>query len=288
MKYLYENPEDSRRLKAELHKQIQEDQKALYLEHIRTALRDEGKFRMELEDEVLVLTPGDLNPDIRENGTSLILQSKPQVEARQVKLTMLDKRGNVKQVKEAMEMRLRVAPHWEMEDKETEPTMDVTIEGFDVVIQTEEEQSKHKKFGQPILGLPMPADVAALRHNTVSHYLDNGLVKSAALSELGISRIKLLAKLQAEIHGRASFAISCLVLVMVGCALGMLFRSSNFLSAFAVSFIPAMFSVALIVTGQQVCSHARNSAALGLTFIWGGNALVLLLAAGLIGKLQRT
>ena len=75
---------------------------------------------------------------------------------------------------------------------------------------------------------------------------------------------------------------------MVGCALGMLFRTSNFLTAFAVSFIPAMFSVALIVTGQQVCSHARNSAALGLTFIWGGNALVLLLAAGLIAKLQKT
>ena len=71
-------------------------------------------------------------------------------------------------------------------------------------------------------------------------------------------------------------------------ALGMMFRSSNFLSAFAVSFIPAMFSIALIVTGQQICARATNSMMLGLAFIWGGNALVLGLAMGLIGKLQRT
>ena len=55
-------------------------------------------------------------------------------------------------------------------------------------------------------------------------------------------RNKLMGRLQSEIHSRASFAISCLVLVLVGCALGMMFRSSNFLSAFAVSFVPAMFS----------------------------------------------
>ena len=105
--------------------------------------------------------------------------------------------------------------------------------------------------------------------------------------KLRTGRTKLLAKIQAEIHGRASFAIRCFVLVMVGCALGMLFRTSNFLNAFAVSFIPAMFSIALIVTGQQVCSHARNSTAMGLSFIWGGNAIVLILAMCLIARLQR-
>ena len=288
LKYLYENPEKSRRLQADLQQQIKEDQTKLYLDYVRKALRDEGMFRMAVDDEVLQLTPGDLAPDVRDNGTSLVLQSKPQVEARQVKLTILDKRGNVKTVKEAMEMRLKATPRWDADDPEADAVMDLNIEGFDVVIQTEEEQARHKKFGQPVFGLPLPPNVAALQKNTVSHYLDNKSRKVDVTSKLATGRIKLLAKLQAEIHSRASFAISCLVLVMVGCALGMLFRSSNFLSAFAVSFIPAMFSVALIVTGQQICSHARNSAVLGLTFIWGGNALVLLLAAGLIAKLQRT
>ena len=98
---------------------------------------------------------------------------------------------------------------------------------------------------------------------------------------------RLSSKLLGEIHGRASFAISCLALVLVGCVLGMMFRSGNFLSAFAVSFVPAMLSIALIVTGQQVCSRVANGAGLGLGFIWGGNAIVLLLAFTLLAKLQR-
>ena len=48
-----------------------------------------------------------------------------------------------------------------------------------------------------------------------------------------------------------AFAISCLILVMVGCALGMMFRSGNFLTAFAVSFIPALLSITLIIAGQR-------------------------------------
>lgn len=288
LKYLYENPEDSKKLQADLHQQIKEDQARLYLEHIRRAMRDEGFFRIEQGDEIIKLSPGDLQPDLRNNGLSLVLQSKPRAEARQVKLTISDKRGNVRNMKEAMEMQVKAIARWDAIDSEAEPTMDLEIEGFDVVIQVVEEQARHKKFGQKFVDLPMPADVAALRKNTVSHYLTGKILSPDAASKLSIGRTKLLAKLQAEIHGRASFAISCLVLVLVGCALGMLFRSSNFLSAFAVSFIPAMFSIALIVTGQQVCSHARNSAALGLTFIWGGNALVLFLACGLIAKLQRT
>ncbi|HEX8912014.1 MAG TPA: LptF/LptG family permease, partial [Humisphaera sp.] len=44
----------------------------------------------------------------------------------------------------------------------------------------------------------------------------------------------------AESNGRASFAVSCLILVLVGTALGMMFKSGNFLTAFAISFVPAL------------------------------------------------
>jgi hypothetical protein len=260
----------------------------MYLKRIQKSLQDDGFFRMDTGDEIVTLTRGDLDADFRESDNLLVLQSKPQTEARQVKLAFTDERGNPRTSREAMEMQIRVTPRWVMADKDSDAMLEVAIQGFDVVIQKEEERARHSKFGPTIVNMPIPKDVAALRRNTVSHYLNGKGVPSGAVERLSIGRTKLLAKLQAEIHTRASFAISCFVLVMVGCALGMLFRTSNFLSAFAVSFIPAMFSVALIVTGQQVCSHARNSAALGLTFIWGGNALVLLLAAGLIAKLQRT
>ncbi len=288
LKSFYENPEKSRRLKEILQQIIKDDQAKLYLDKIRQGLRDNGFFKIDAGDEIVTLTRGDLEPDLRATENTLVLQSRPQVEARQVKLTFSDRRGNVRTVREAMEMRVRAIPRWEIGDDDSEQSMDVSVEGFDVVIQTEEERARHTKFGPSMIGITMPTEIAAIRKNSVAHYLNSKAISADAMEKLSVGRNKLLSKLQAEIHSRASFAISCLVLVMVGCALGMLFRTSNFLTAFAVSFIPAMFSVALIVTGQQVCSHARNSAALGLTFIWGGNALVLLLACALIAKLQRT
>ncbi len=288
LKYLYENPESSRRLQEVLQQIIKDDQAKLYLDQMRQGLRDRGFFKMESGDEIITLTRGDLEPDLRSTENTLVLQSRSQVESRQVKLTYANRRGNVRTFREATEMRVRAIPRWDIDDDRSDPTIDVSLEGFDVVIQTEEERARHNKFGPSILSVAMPPEIAAVRRNSVTHYLNSKALSADAMDKLATGRMKLLAKLQAEIHSRASFAISCLVLVMVGCALGMLFRTSNFLTAFAVSFIPAMFSVALIVTGQQVCSHARNSAALGLTFIWGGNALVLLLACGLIAKLQRT
>jgi lipopolysaccharide export LptBFGC system permease protein LptF len=169
------------------------------------------------------------------------------------------------------------------------------------------EEALHDRFNVPVMGAAMPADVAGLRDRRLGYFLgEEGPSKkatSAASARLAAKRIngerkvrielakdwqRLRGKLLSEIHSRASFAISCLVLVLVGCALGMMFRSSNFLSAFAVSFVPAMFSIALIVTGQQVCSHAHNSMGLGLAFIWGGNGIVLMLSIGLLWWLHRT
>jgi lipopolysaccharide export LptBFGC system permease protein LptF len=301
LKYLYANPEDSRKIQDQLTQLIKEDQAAHYLQRISQALDEEGAWRAETDDKVVTLTRGDLKADLRKGGTELVLQSKPQPEARQVKLEVVyksrDKDGKRREPirQEAMEMRVRASPQWEpgdtVDSTAAPATIDLTVDGFDVVIRVEEEEARHKKFGPQIIeDMAMPADVAALRKNSVDYYIRHGqsLMSRRDRLDLEQGRDKLLGKLLSEIHSRASFAISCLVLVLVGCALGMMFRSSNFLSAFAVSFIPAMFSIALIVTGQQVCSHARNSMALGLAFIWSGNAAVLLLSVGLLWRLQRT
>ena len=99
-----------------------------------------------------------------------------------------------------------------------------------------------------------------------------------------------------EIHARLSFAVSCLILVLVGGSLGMLFRSGNFLAAFAVSVVPAIVSIVLIVTGQHVAENVpwnagvdfSNPLYLGIALIWTGNLAVLLLGLGLVWKLGRT
>jgi hypothetical protein len=76
-----------------------------------------------------------------------------------------------------------------------------------------------------------------------------------------------------------------------------MFRSGNFLNAFAVSVVPALISIALIITGQHTCenlppahqitSSFSNPLNLGLALIWSGNAVVAVIALALIGKLQR-
>ena len=92
----------------------------------------------------------------------------------------------------------------------------------------------------------------------------------------------------------ASFAVSCLILVMVGCTLGMIFRSGNFLTAFAVSFIPALMSITLIIAGQRTagtiptmiskCTATRFSSA---WLIWCGNVINLCIAGVLMYRLHR-
>jgi hypothetical protein len=74
-----------------------------------------------------------------------------------------------------------------------------------------------------------------------------------------------------------------------------MFRSGNFLSAFAVSFVPALLCIALIVSGQQTAEHVpydvmhafHNPLALGIGLIWAGNVVVLGIAVYLISKLVK-
>jgi hypothetical protein len=88
--------------------------------------------------------------------------------------------------------------------------------------------------------------------------------------------------------------VSCLILVIVGCCLGMMFKSGNYLTAFALSVIPALVCIALIVAGQHTCENVpwnltnfKNPLNLGLTLIWSGNAMVLVIAVALGWRLQR-
>jgi hypothetical protein len=74
----------------------------------------------------------------------------------------------------------------------------------------------------------------------------------------------------------------------------MMLRSGNFMSAFAVSVVPALLCIALIVTGQHTCENVprelttdNNPIDLGLALIWSGNVAVFIIAAALLGRLQR-
>lgn len=113
---------------------------------------------------------------------------------------------------------------------------------------------------------------------------------------LHLEQIRANNAARSELHGRASFALSCLNLVLVGCALGVMFKSGNFLNAFAASFIPALLCMTLVVSGQQTATHIpftppgaafKDPLPLSLIFIWSGNVVVLIAAICLTVRLQR-
>ena len=144
------------------------------------------------------------------------------------------------------------------------------------------------------VAVPMPADIERIERRPPEFYLNNPKVSSKDQQDLRYTVVRLINYCKSEMHGRASFAVSCFVLVLVGASLGLMFKSGNFLSAFAVSVVPALVSIALIVTGQHtmegvpnpVTAH-NNPLHLGMALIWSGNAAVLIIGVTLLTKLQR-
>jgi hypothetical protein len=173
-------------------------------------------------------------------------------------------------------------------------TMRLTLELNDAVSRTDTAVIERKSYIQAF-DVPMPPEVKAIATQGINHYGSEG----PDGQKVGRALLMLWNNILAESHSRVSFAISCLVLVMVGCSLGLMFRSGNFLSAFAISFIPALLTITLIVAGQRlagnipenlqidITKYANSPLTLGLGLIWAGNCVNLVLAVGLLGRLQK-
>ena len=98
---------------------------------------------------------------------------------------------------------------------------------------------------------------------------------------------KLVQGIGAELHSRGSFALSCLTLVLLGAALGILMRGRNPLVVFVVGFVPAIVLVLLITAGRKMVESTGISVTMGYAIIWAGNVLLLALVAGVYAKLLR-
>lgn len=93
-------------------------------------------------------------------------------------------------------------------------------------------------------------------------------------------RVKIIAKvgeisrdIEGVLHSRMAFSLSVFVLVILGAVLGVIFRGTQTLVAFGISFIPSLFVISMIIAGKQLID---NPATLGwgVTVTWLGIALV--------------
>jgi len=85
---------------------------------------------------------------------------------------------------------------------------------------------------------------------------------------------KLLGEIAVERHCRLAFGVGCVVLVLLGAALGIVFRSGHLLSAFGISFIPAGLCLIAIFTGKHIAEQSGISTTAGIAFLWSGIAVV--------------
>jgi len=95
---------------------------------------------------------------------------------------------------------------------------------------------------------------------------------------------RMLRRIAGTIHFRLAYMSSVLVTLVMGAALGVVFRGSRALAAFALALIPFFSVLILLVLGRQLTEDVAAPPAVGPLVTWGGLLLVLL-ADGLILRL---
>lgn len=278
---LHELAEDvgkSKRVQEELQKIIRAAQEAKYLDEIGQSLQAPGgKVQFNAGQERYEL--------IAPNGGAKFVKGRLSVSP--ARLVQTDLNAKPVFTWDALDIELSARPI-----SEDQVSVQATL--HDVTTQSAEGSTARSSFARPFT-IAMPEQLRDIAKRDISFYRSAPGVSSDARMALQRQLLRVGNSIQSEMHSRASFAVSCLILVIVGCALGMMFKSGNFLTAFALSVIPALISIALICAGQHTCDNIpwkvtanfQNPLSLGLSLIWTGNVLVAIIGIALLRWLQR-
>lgn len=267
----------SRKIRDQLRTLRRDEQSRQFLEEIRDDLNGRnGIFRFDAGAEVFDLRRAGGEAEVRSN--ELILPNGRLIEERN---------GDVNLIADAEEIRVRVTPT--LDDQ-----FAVTIMLFRAQLQLGSEKLERAVPPPRQFTVAMPPSIQAIEDRGPQYYLQNTQVPRDKRSYLRRTVYQVRNGIVSELHSRASFALSCLFLVVIGSVLGMMFRSGNFLTAFAISVAPALLCIALIVVGQHTAGNVswdmesfRDPLKMGLALIWGGNVAVLIIAIVLGWRLQR-
>ena len=171
------------------------------------------------------------------------------------------------------------------------------LEAHDAVLDYDGEQTplQGKEWN---VAVPMGPELTKLSDRTANEFLkDSKQYSKDEMTSLLKDVVRQRNQIESELHARCSFAFSCLLLSLVGAMIGMMTRSGNFVTAFAVSVGPALVAIVLIVTGQHICESSPrvydvtrfdDPLKVGLPVLWSGCVAVAVLGTGLYYKLSRT
>jgi len=97
---------------------------------------------------------------------------------------------------------------------------------------------------------------------------------------------KFVLKASSEIHSRLAFSVGVLVLVVLGAGLGVIFRGSQVMVAFGISFVPALFVTVMNIMGRQL-AEKPGTTLIGLAVIWGAIAAAAVAGAWTTARVIR-
>lgn len=283
---LYERPWRSRKVRALLDEFIAEDQQVTYLTGLaeRLAGGDHTASVDAAGERLLIAADG---CGVKVEKRELVITARPGTGA--AARVRVEQRGQTVLTADGPELRVGAVP---LAD---ERHMNLTVRMAEAALTVGGEQVRKREWAR-VATVPMPPDVRAIERNRTQpdRYATADGRPSTNQRTLARELIVLRHNIQSEVHGRAAFAVSCFALVLVGCALGLMFKSGNFLSAFAVSFVPALLCITLIIAGQRTAQNVPlafwkhpDTLNLGLGLIWSGNAAVFALGVALLWRLQR-
>ena len=97
---------------------------------------------------------------------------------------------------------------------------------------------------------------------------------------------RTVRRIEGALHERLAFSVSVVVLVILGAALGIVFRGAHTLTAFGISFAPSLIVIIAIVAGKQLSQNAPTHL-IGLLVIWVGIALLAAADVWTLARLVR-
>jgi lipopolysaccharide export LptBFGC system permease protein LptF len=148
--------------------------------------------------------------------------------------------------------------------------------------------------GRPIVirGLIIPAAITKItdQKGSVLEAVSGPYIEQSLKQQPGPQLLQLEDKLEnkirktavqitAEIHSRLSFGIGCIPLIMIGIGLGIIKKGGHLLSAFGASSIPAAVLIVCIISGKNIIENLGSLPKTGMTLIWAGPVLLVLLVA---------
>ena len=150
-----------------------------------------------------------------------------------------------------------------------------------------------RKGREAFHGLVIPPEVARLADSVPQSILLDGpvaLPDSPIAEDLRREAVEAAAEFTrqatSELHSRLAFSVSALVLVIFGAALGVVFKGSQVMVAFGISFVPSMFVTVMNIMGRQL-AEKPGTATLGLGVIWGAIVIVGVLDVWALSRVIR-